>query len=637
MDAKNIGSFIASLRKEKRLTQMELAKLLDVSDKAVSKWESGAGYPDIAQFPVLANIFQVSVDDLMRGAVDTEVGTRSLLETAVKNGSVVGVQKIIVNGVNITRSDEYGKNVIDYTLKYNDHNLFLFLMEKRILRIDRSFFCAALDFRSSKSSVELDGYWENSYTRVRYEHDTHHDGIVELLIRANDFETLRKLCFLTLEKPHVEWKSPSWKKIGRKVLKLSKEILDFISLEWNQNMVAFLCGLDSELQPDNYMQVAEAVGKNSTQEHQIAFVSMVYDYNKRAEIFNSKEPSFLKRMTWMEVATLQAWMPEAVIDDRDLMAWMAPRIEEKLIGETQFQRIVAKHGIEIFGNNPISFKVMHSAHHVSDNDFLPYIRTLYTKDLYANFPILEVLKRSPKIPELDQDILVYCLAIDRSHLLPGRDYRTILLPTDPSPDPWNRKKTVKVLIKEVADWSFLPDNPNPQSRWGKGNTLFSNIIRFGSEEVLRNVINVFWSEARAEAMIQLLDGGDDKSVRRLIVAEKTYLDSKQVSRNNFSGTEQKYKVNRTLDDSKVLGVLAKTKEMIERLVDLFDESILDVLLNDHCADTDFERMKLLIDRGAMFLTKYSETKDDGDETWKELVVVRDGKRTAIMREMLKKI
>lgn len=47
MDAKIIGSHIASLRKEKGLTQQELAERLNVTAKAVSKWETGHGLPDI--------------------------------------------------------------------------------------------------------------------------------------------------------------------------------------------------------------------------------------------------------------------------------------------------------------------------------------------------------------------------------------------------------------------------------------------------------------------------------------------------------------------------------------------------------------------------------------------------------------
>ena len=47
MDAQKLGLFIASIRKERGMTQSELAAKLFVSDKTISKWERGAGFPDI--------------------------------------------------------------------------------------------------------------------------------------------------------------------------------------------------------------------------------------------------------------------------------------------------------------------------------------------------------------------------------------------------------------------------------------------------------------------------------------------------------------------------------------------------------------------------------------------------------------
>ncbi len=68
MDAKLIGATIAQLRRDHKYTQAELAERLNVSDKTVSRWESGSGYPEITQFPILAALFGVSIDYLMTGA-----------------------------------------------------------------------------------------------------------------------------------------------------------------------------------------------------------------------------------------------------------------------------------------------------------------------------------------------------------------------------------------------------------------------------------------------------------------------------------------------------------------------------------------------------------------------------------------
>ncbi len=67
MDRSLVGKNIAELRKKYGWTQFDLANKLRVSDKAISKWECGTGYPEITQLPALAEIFNVSVDYLLRG------------------------------------------------------------------------------------------------------------------------------------------------------------------------------------------------------------------------------------------------------------------------------------------------------------------------------------------------------------------------------------------------------------------------------------------------------------------------------------------------------------------------------------------------------------------------------------------
>ena len=56
---------IATLRKEKNITQEELATAIGVTNQSVSKWESGQCCPDIALLPALADFFEVSIDELM--------------------------------------------------------------------------------------------------------------------------------------------------------------------------------------------------------------------------------------------------------------------------------------------------------------------------------------------------------------------------------------------------------------------------------------------------------------------------------------------------------------------------------------------------------------------------------------------
>lgn len=67
MERKTIGAFIAVLRKAQGMTQRQLAEKLNVSDKTVSRWERDEGSPDLSVIPVLAEIFSVSCDELLRG------------------------------------------------------------------------------------------------------------------------------------------------------------------------------------------------------------------------------------------------------------------------------------------------------------------------------------------------------------------------------------------------------------------------------------------------------------------------------------------------------------------------------------------------------------------------------------------
>ena len=85
MDAKRIGSTIAALRKKSGMTQLELAQKLDVSDKAVSKWENGQGFPDITAFPRLAALFGVTIDYLMLGEKKGITIAGNILVDIVKN------------------------------------------------------------------------------------------------------------------------------------------------------------------------------------------------------------------------------------------------------------------------------------------------------------------------------------------------------------------------------------------------------------------------------------------------------------------------------------------------------------------------------------------------------------------------
>ena len=69
MDQVKIGRFIAECRKKKDLTQMQLATKLNITDRAVSKWETGKAMPDTSIMLELCSVLDISVNDLLSGEV----------------------------------------------------------------------------------------------------------------------------------------------------------------------------------------------------------------------------------------------------------------------------------------------------------------------------------------------------------------------------------------------------------------------------------------------------------------------------------------------------------------------------------------------------------------------------------------
>ena len=67
MDQIKIGKFIASMRKEQSMTQRQLADVLNISDKTVSKWECGNGMPEVALMLPLCEVLRINVNELLSG------------------------------------------------------------------------------------------------------------------------------------------------------------------------------------------------------------------------------------------------------------------------------------------------------------------------------------------------------------------------------------------------------------------------------------------------------------------------------------------------------------------------------------------------------------------------------------------
>ena len=84
MDQKKIGRFLKELRKEKDITQEQLAEKINVSGRTVSRWETGSNMPDISLLAQLADFYDVSIPEIIDGERKSEQMNEELKETVIK-------------------------------------------------------------------------------------------------------------------------------------------------------------------------------------------------------------------------------------------------------------------------------------------------------------------------------------------------------------------------------------------------------------------------------------------------------------------------------------------------------------------------------------------------------------------------
>jgi len=111
MSKQTFGNMIATLRKERGMTQLELAEKMGVTDKAVSKWERDLSFPDVNTLPKLAEIFDVTVDELMqtkRDAKENAAGNKvSEMVTLILKGVplAMGIAVVVLSIMNELETD----------------------------------------------------------------------------------------------------------------------------------------------------------------------------------------------------------------------------------------------------------------------------------------------------------------------------------------------------------------------------------------------------------------------------------------------------------------------------------------------------------------------------------------------------
>lgn len=95
MEKERVGQFIQKLRKEKQMTQKDLAVKLYVTDKAVSKWERGLACPDISLLPAIADLLDVTISELLNGERSDDSSDK--VEASVEN-ALEYAEKAVRNG-----------------------------------------------------------------------------------------------------------------------------------------------------------------------------------------------------------------------------------------------------------------------------------------------------------------------------------------------------------------------------------------------------------------------------------------------------------------------------------------------------------------------------------------------------------
>ncbi len=202
--AHSIGKTIAELRKAKGWTQIELAEKLNVSDKAVSKWESEGGFPEITQLPMLAKIFDVSIDYLMTGKeTEPEIITMSKIELCAKNDDVSMLDEI-KGYTNVT--DESGKSLQDYIVQYKSVNIFNKICDSLRLPILEDIKMALISNNTSRlEKIQIKNY---AHVDDRKKLPSHlsslgiiTDEIIDIIVNGN---TINANTFEYLISPHKQ-------------------------------------------------------------------------------------------------------------------------------------------------------------------------------------------------------------------------------------------------------------------------------------------------------------------------------------------------------------------------------------------------------------------------------------------------
>ncbi len=139
MNQEKIGKFIAKIRKEKKMTQQELADKLNVTDRAIGNWENGRRMPDVVFYKPLCEVLNISLNELLSGErikeSELKEKTDEVLDNTIKYSAkkIKKIKRIIIIGIIVLLFIVFVWTFwTDYNrVKHNEHPLFMIRISEK--------------------------------------------------------------------------------------------------------------------------------------------------------------------------------------------------------------------------------------------------------------------------------------------------------------------------------------------------------------------------------------------------------------------------------------------------------------------------------------------------------------------------
>ncbi len=169
MNVVEVGKFLGELRKEKELKQKEVAEIIQVSDKAVSRWETGRGMPDVESLQNLSDFYEVSINEILAGkrfaTNEVERETDNNVKELVRSGArlrrsiwmlICGVIVLLVCLFTLAIFTYEPDGEVVWTLNFTEENVDNIYSKLRILEKEDIDYSVEIDTDTEKIKIIID-------------------------------------------------------------------------------------------------------------------------------------------------------------------------------------------------------------------------------------------------------------------------------------------------------------------------------------------------------------------------------------------------------------------------------------------------------------------------------------------------